>query len=106
MATETPYMPPGSLVKARGRDWVVIPSDEDGLVRLRPVDGVDDDAVGVYLPLRNSFWQRSSPWPKYIGQLVKVAPRQIHAPKGQIRAANPTSQSVLEPSGREERTGP
>ena len=51
MPTETPHMPPGSLVKARGRDWVVIPSDEDGLVKLRPVDGVDDDAVGVYLPL-------------------------------------------------------
>ena len=30
---------------------MVIPSDEDELVRLRPVDGVDDDAIGVDLPL-------------------------------------------------------
>ena len=48
MGTATSRYRPGALVKARGRDWVVIPSDEDGLVRLRPVDGVDDDANGRY----------------------------------------------------------
>ena len=51
MATDTRQYKPGALVKARGRDWVVIPSDERGLVRLRPVDGVDDDAIGIYVPL-------------------------------------------------------
>ena len=42
---------PGALVRARGRDWVVLPPDERGVVRLRPVDGSDAEAVGVYLPL-------------------------------------------------------
>ncbi len=42
---------PGRLVSARGRDWVVLPPDEPDVVRLRPVDGSDADAVGIYLPL-------------------------------------------------------
>ena len=65
---------PGALVKARGRDWVVIPSDEDGLVKLRPVDGVDDDAVGVYLPLEEEGAVQPSryppPNPEYSGNLT------------------------------------
>lgn len=40
--------PPGSLVRARGRDWVALPSDMDGVLRLRPADGSDADAVGIY----------------------------------------------------------
>ena len=42
---------PGSLVRARGRDWVALPSDAEGVLRLRPVDGSDSDAVGIYAPL-------------------------------------------------------
>ena len=42
---------PGTLVRARGRDWVVLPSDDADLLRLRPLDGTDDDAVGLFLPL-------------------------------------------------------
>ncbi|MCA9671387.1 MAG: DEAD/DEAH box helicase [Myxococcales bacterium] len=43
----------GSLVRARGREWVVLPesrADEDMLV-LRPLGGTDDEVTGVYLPL-------------------------------------------------------
>lgn len=42
---------PGALVSARGRGWVVTPADDDGVVRLRPVDGWDEDAVGLYSAL-------------------------------------------------------
>jgi superfamily II DNA or RNA helicase len=42
---------PGALVRARGRDWVVIPADDHGVVRLRPVDGSDDNAVGLFTAL-------------------------------------------------------
>ena len=42
---------PGALVHARSRDWVVLPAEEPDVVRLRPVDGSDADAVGIYLPL-------------------------------------------------------
>ena len=44
-------MHPRGLVRARGRDWVVLPPDEPDVVRLRPVDGSDTEAVGIYLPL-------------------------------------------------------
>ncbi len=37
----------GSLVTARGRDWVVLPSDDEGLLLLRPLGGDDEDVVGV-----------------------------------------------------------
>ena len=46
-----PSFAPGSLVRARGRDWVALPSDMDGVLRLRPADGSDSDAVGIYAPL-------------------------------------------------------
>lgn len=43
----------GSLVRARGREWVVLPDskqDEDLLV-LRPLGGSEDEITGIYLPL-------------------------------------------------------
>lgn len=42
---------PGALVRARGRNWVVLPSDEEDVVRLRPIDSSDAEPVGIYLPL-------------------------------------------------------
>jgi superfamily II DNA or RNA helicase len=41
----------GSLVRARGRDWVVLPSEEEGVVRLRPLTGAEDDTIGIFLPV-------------------------------------------------------
>lgn len=41
----------GSLVRARGREWVVLPNDEDDVLMLRPLGGTDADACGLYLPL-------------------------------------------------------
>ena len=44
---------PGALVRARGRDWVVLPPEEEDfeVVRLRPVDGSEAESVGIFLPL-------------------------------------------------------
>ena len=47
---ETEYVP-GALVRARGRDWIVLPNEEQGVLRLRPVDGLDAEAVGIYRSL-------------------------------------------------------
>ncbi len=49
----SPVVPPpiGSLVRARGRDWVVLPAQEPDVVRLRPLTGSDDESIGVFLPL-------------------------------------------------------
>jgi hypothetical protein len=37
----------GSLVRARGREWVVLPDSQDGLLVLRPLGGGEDDIAGV-----------------------------------------------------------
>lgn len=42
---------PGSLVQARGREWVVLPDSRTDLLRLRPLGGSDEDATSIYLPL-------------------------------------------------------
>lgn len=41
----------GSLVRARGREWVVLPESESDLLVLRPLGGTDDEIAGIYLPL-------------------------------------------------------
>ena len=38
---------PGSLVRARGREWVVLPDSDDELLVLRPLGGNDDDTAAV-----------------------------------------------------------
>lgn len=42
---------PGSLVHARGREWVVLPDSEDDLLVVRPLGGADDEIAGLYLPV-------------------------------------------------------
>jgi len=43
--------PVGSLVNARRRDWIVLPSPFPNLLRLKPVTGPDSESAGVFLPL-------------------------------------------------------
>jgi superfamily II DNA or RNA helicase len=38
----------GSLVRARGREWVVLPDSTDDFLVLRPLGGTDDDTAGVF----------------------------------------------------------
>jgi superfamily II DNA or RNA helicase len=38
----------GSLVSARGRDWVVLPESADDMLVLRPLGGADDDIAAVF----------------------------------------------------------
>jgi superfamily II DNA or RNA helicase len=42
---------PGKLVSLRGREWVVLPSDNLDLLVVKPLGGSDDEIVGIYLPL-------------------------------------------------------
>ena len=37
----------GTLVKARGREWVVLPESQDDLVMLRPLAGVAEEVTGI-----------------------------------------------------------
>ncbi len=41
----------GSLVKARGREWVVLPESEGEMLVLRPLGGTNEEVTGIYLPL-------------------------------------------------------
>ena len=42
---------PGSLVRARGRDWIVLPGREASILHLRPLTRGQADEIGIYLPL-------------------------------------------------------
>ena len=42
---------PGSLVRARGRDWIVLPGHEPSVLHLRPLTRGQADEIGIYLPL-------------------------------------------------------
>lgn len=42
---------PGSLVHARGKDWVVLPSHDPELLLLKPLEGTEKESTGIYLPL-------------------------------------------------------
>jgi len=43
----------GSLVKARGREWVVLPESEEQMLILRPLGGTNEEVTGIYLPLED-----------------------------------------------------
>ena len=42
---------PGTLVRLRNRDWVVMPSNDDKLLMVKPLGGSDEEATGIFLPL-------------------------------------------------------
>ena len=43
----------GSLVKARGREWVVLPESDEQMLILRPLGGTEDEVTGIYVPLES-----------------------------------------------------
>ncbi len=42
---------PGKLVTLRGRDWIVLPSEDPDLLIVKPLGGSDEETTGIYLPL-------------------------------------------------------
>ena len=48
----TDYSPtPGTLVSSRDRAWVVLPSENKEIIRLRPLSGNENQITGLYRPL-------------------------------------------------------
>src|SRR5438128_3954744 len=43
----------GSLVKARGREWVILPESDEQMLVLRPLGGSEDEVTGIYVPLEH-----------------------------------------------------
>ncbi len=46
-------MNPGSIVRCRNRDWVLVPSDDDNVYLLRPLTGATDEFVAIHKDLSN-----------------------------------------------------
>ena len=51
MTSTTATFAVGSLVRARGREWVVLPESEEDLLILRPLGGSDEEVAGIHLGL-------------------------------------------------------
>ena len=43
--------PVGSLVRTRGREWVVLPDTDDELIMVRPLGGTDAEITGILTDL-------------------------------------------------------
>lgn len=47
----TILLQPGKLVSLRGREWVVLPSENPDLLIVKPLGGSEEEIAGIYLPL-------------------------------------------------------
>lgn len=47
----TVSLQPGKLVTLRGRDWIVLPSDDPDLLVVKPLGGSDEEIAGIFRPL-------------------------------------------------------
>ncbi len=72
---------PGSLVSARGREWIVLPQSSADTLHLRPLGATEDDATLIYLPIEpHPVGPATFPWPRVeqasnfaAGQLLRDA---------------------------------
>ena len=44
---------PGSLVRARGREWIVLPGSSDDVLHLRPLGAGEDESTLIHVPLEH-----------------------------------------------------
>ena len=64
MNATLPEFLPGSLVTARGREWIVLPDSSEQTLRLRPLGSGERDETLIYLPLeRQPVKPATFPWP-------------------------------------------
>ncbi|MBF0651508.1 DEAD/DEAH box helicase [Dysgonomonas sp. GY75] len=42
---------PGNLIQYRNREWMVLPSNEDRILLIKPLGGSDEEITGVFMPL-------------------------------------------------------
>lgn len=65
MNAPSPEFYPGSLVSARGREWIVLPESSVDTLRLRPLGGGEKDESLIFLPLERQPVQPATfPWPQ------------------------------------------
>jgi superfamily II DNA or RNA helicase len=54
---------PGSLVRARGRDWIVLPGSNEHILRLRPLSGSEEDGAVLHAGIEPHIRPASFPPP-------------------------------------------
>jgi len=65
----------GSIVKARNREWIILPSPDSDTVLLRPLGGSEKEISGIYLPLNLEKLEPASfpkPSPDKVGDLIST----------------------------------
>jgi superfamily II DNA or RNA helicase len=63
----------GSLVRCREREWIVLPSERDDVLMLRPLGGTEAEVCGIYLPIEGdavASAQFAPPDPRFAGDFV------------------------------------
>ncbi|MCH7645931.1 MAG: hypothetical protein IH788_01890, partial [Nitrospinae bacterium] len=69
------HFSPGSLVKARGRDWIVLPELDPDVLRVRPLTSAHQAEEGLFLPLEGAQVHPASfvdPDPAHCGDATGV----------------------------------
>lgn len=59
----TPRFSPGAIVRARGRDWIVLPGSVGDVLRLRPLSGSEEDAALIHLEVEPDVEPATFPRP-------------------------------------------
>ena len=68
---------PGSLISARGREWIVLPESDATTLHLRPLGGGERDETLIFLPLERQPVQPATfPWPT-VGQARNHSASQL-----------------------------
>ena len=62
MINHTSLSKPGTLVRSRGREWLVLPESTDEVLMVRPLGGLDEEIVGI-LPAIEPVESASFPFP-------------------------------------------
>jgi len=79
---------PGSLVTARGREWIVLPESSIDTLHLRPLGGGENDESLIYLPLERQPVQSATfPWPT-VAQARNHAASQLLMDALQLKLRN------------------
>ena len=59
----TPRFSPGAIVRARGRDWIVLPGGTGDVLRLRPLSGSEEDVALIHLGVEPDVQPATFPRP-------------------------------------------
>jgi len=91
---------PGTLIRSRGREWVVLPESSDELLLARPLGGLDEEIAGIMpaiepvestafpLPSRNDLGDFSSG--RLLREAARLSPGLPPAPSGVSPASLPS----------------